>query len=218
MNTNRIQVQVVRGAFSDAFTQQCVDSLTPEPVDIIYTEFMPHLESRLQFVEQATSPLISLIDTDDWVVAGVYDKLLSAYDSNPNAIGAYSYEQKVTSSGDVVGGNSTCNVPFTLEGALQRCHFARVNILDTEAAQAVVRLIRKLPQDFSRYLYPEFSILAGAGVAGDWVHIPEIGYNYRQHGNQMHRNQNHNWFRSYTKRFIRSCMEEFKRSGAGNLG
>lgn len=210
VKTNRIQVQVIAVPGRESFRQQCLESLSREPVTVDVYSYGSHLQTRLDFIDAATCEYVSFVDDDDIVVEGTFGKLLAMVDSAELkwVVGAHSHEAYIDSDGNLTGVPAIYNLPFDLEGALVHMHLPKACILRTDIAKEVSKFIRSQSEFERAYLYPEFTICALAGLLGAWLELPEVGYLYRQHVNNSTRTMPHSNFRSFTRKLVLRAKDE----------
>lgn len=210
---SNIQVQVIRTPGRDRFFDECIKSLGGEDVEVSVDRFGPHLQTRLNFINTAVRDYVAFVDDDDLVVPGVFIKLRSLIENadQERVVGAYSHEQLISADGDVLRTPIKYNVPFNLDTSLTYFHFPRVQLLRTDVAQKVSRFLNEQPENVQRYLYPEFTIMTLAGLVGDWLELPEIGYLYRKHTGNMINTLPHLWYKNQTRQLVRGVANSLNK-------
>lgn len=203
---NYIQVQVITKPERRELYFKCRESLSGEPVNVTESVYGPYMENRLAFIESATAPFVSFVDDDDMVMAGVYDKLLSAVTTKH--VGAHGHEVKVAEDGSIITGLLGFNTAYTLDGLLTRLHFPRPTIVRTDVAKTAVAFIRAQSQHVIDLLLPEAAILGLCGLCGDYAEVKGHGYFWRQHGDNMHRTQPDAWQASTTRQLLLYAAKE----------
>lgn len=209
---SNVQVQVIRTPGRDHFLRECVESLAGEGIVVEVDKFGPHLITRLDFIDRAVEDYVAFVDDGDLVVPGTIGKLVSMLsEADPEVVvGAHSHEALISVDGERLRTPVTYNQAFNLDAALGQFHFPRVSVLRTDIAKEISRFLRQQPVAVQWYLYPEFTISVLAGLVGEWLELPEIGYLYRQHPGNLVNTLPHSWYRAATKQLLRRAEVAFK--------
>lgn len=208
----QVQVQVIHVPGRDTFFEECMKSLAGDNIIVKVDKFGPHLATRLDFIDRAVEDYVAFVDDDDLVVPGTIGKLLKMLsEADPETVvGAHSHEALISADGERLKTPVTYNAPFDLHTALGQFHFPRVSILRTDVAKEVSKFIRKQPASVQQYLYPEFTISAMAGLVGEWLELPEVGYLYRKHSGNSVNTIAHTWYRAATKKLLLAADAAFR--------
>ena len=171
---------------------QCLMSLKDEPAVLHLCPGLPGDTSaaRTEAFKRGNLPYVAFVDPDDLVVPGVIGKLVSLLESTPDAVCAYSDEMLVNEAGiDMLPGWSRDALPYLSVGYDIRCHCIDGKYIHHLRVMRRVSVERCLPLKTKRM--PEPVLMHDLAKLGKLIHLPEIGYKWRIHGN--------NTFSTYTK-------------------
>ena len=103
VSTHKCDVHIIVSPEYEQYHQQCFDSLKDEPINIHKIPATPGDIGigRYNGFHSGTAEFISFVDDDDYIVPGVYQKLIDLLDQNPDAIGSFCKEQTLV-NGEII--------------------------------------------------------------------------------------------------------------------
>lgn len=90
---------------------QCLSSLEPEPVNVhLIPGIVGHIgKGRAAGFSAGSSPFVSFVDSDDYVMPGAFKRAVDKLESNPNLSAVCSAEQVMDEDGNVTKQNKYSN-------------------------------------------------------------------------------------------------------------
>lgn len=169
---------------SSPWIQQCLASLDGEPINLNRVSAVAGSTGRARMMgfSQGDAPLVSLVDPDDEVVPGAFDACLEALTEHPEAVGAYTDEELVDERGHHIRAGMSTNTGHWKRG-WQLSHIGGIHHLTVMRRGAVERCLHLMPQWHILELYQLYAALASHGP---WIHVPRMGYRWRQHSGGVH--------------------------------
>lgn len=177
--------------------KECALSLINEPIN---RYFCDGIEGDIGAARTAAfrcgdSEYVSFVDPDDKVIPGTFAKLVALLEESPDAVMAYSDERLVDKWDRII-----CD-GWSLRPDLFTSYDIRPHNINGEYVHHL-RVMRRdavekcLPLKTKRM--PEPCLMYDLAKLGRFVHLPEVGYMWRIHGE--------NTFFSYTEEEIEECL------------
>jgi hypothetical protein len=170
---------------SSPWIEQCLASLDGEPINLRRVSAVTQSTgtARMMGFSQGDAPLVSLVDPDDEIVPGAFGACLQALEEHQDAVGAYTDEELVDERGrHIRPGKSTGTGPWNL--AWQLSHVSGIHHLTVMRRGVVERYLSPLCTWHILELHQLYAALARHGP---WIHVPRLGYRWRQHPGGIHR-------------------------------
>jgi len=174
-----IDVHIVLGSL-EPWLVECLDSLKDENVNVHFINKVDGdvASAREYGFRKGNAKYVSFVDPDDIVVQGSFQKCLEAIKANPDCVGAYTSDVLVDEKGNFIcDGWATNEAPFTEMGFPKELtagvHHLRV--FKREFVEKCLPLKSKM--------IPEPLLNLEIQKYGKLIHVPVVGYKWRQHGN-----------------------------------
>lgn len=164
--TPTLEVHVIKRPGRKAFVARCIESFEQLPgiESVISNEALVSttsvLDARLVFIETAVADYISFVDDDKIFEPSIFDRLITAAQSDPDYIGAHAAPA----------------VEFDVLNAMVGFQYPQPFVLKRAVAAAVAEFFSNASVELRTDLFADFSIFALASLVGKWAMIDEVGY------------------------------------------
>ncbi len=164
--------------------EQCRVSLENEPIHLHVTDGVEgHIgQARAKGFSLGESPYISCVDHDDIVVPGAFQACIDALEANPNACGAYTDEMVIDEAGKEIKPGIWQGTPWNPLLQLEPKYIHHIYVMRREA---VTPHLSELAERWPRLA--EFVLKGLICEYGPWIHVDRIGYKWRLHNENGHR-------------------------------
>lgn len=187
---------------------QCIDSLEDEPVTVHLVDGVQGdtAAGRMKGFSQGNHPYVSFVDPDDYVRPGIFKKLVNVLERLPEAVMAYSDQVLVDEySNEILPGWSADPSYFWAHGqpiSLLCSQGQYIHHLNVMRRDAVTRCLPLTPKQG-----PEAVLFRKLARLGWLMHVPVVGYYWRQHAN--------NTYKTYTDAEYRELATELEKIPKG---
>lgn len=175
---NRVDLNILthQGVNPD-WLLKAVESVKGHPVNLLVWENQGNIaEGRINAIRQGSAEFICWVDSDDWLYPGAVQACIDALDAHPLAVAAYTDCILVDEAGVYLRDGPNEAGPWNLRHMPWWGGYAEHLCVMRRS------VIEPLLEEIRPFYHGDCHLLRGLAAAqGDFIHVPMVGYAYRQH-------------------------------------
>ena len=184
MARNAVDLHVLRDPARDRWHDGIFASLSDQPCDVHVIDAIPGNigRGRVMGFRAGSAPYVSFADDDDIVMPGAVEACVEALERDQGAVGAYTDEVWIDEHGGWLKDGPSVGSEWSLSWHLSTS-FGVHHLLVMR--RATVRPLLPLIDGFARSA--DWALTRLLALKGRWLHIPMVGYQWRQHNGNVSR-------------------------------